>query len=177
MDKTFKGAVAAGGAAVLLLGGLGTLAFWTDNETVGGADIASGELSLGAPSCGSGWTLDGGAVFASQKLVPGDVLTKTCTIDLVATGSHLGADLTLETASFTESNLLTADLTPSAVFKVGGATKTHVTSADDNKTTPEISVVVKVEFKGTAVNASQNLTAVLDDLTFTATQTHDDPPA
>lgn len=174
MDKTFKGAVAAGGAAVLLLGGLGTLAFWTDDETVTGGSISSGQLSLGEPDCGTGWSLDGGAVWTTQLLVPGDTLTKTCTIDLVADGEHLGADLELETTSFTTSNGLTDDLAASAVFTVGGATTTQVTSADDNKTTPEISVVVSVVFDGpTAVNASQNLTAVLNDLTFTATQTHD----
>ncbi len=175
MNKTFKGAVAAGGAAVLLLGGMGTLAYWVDDETVAGGTIDSGKLSLGAPDCGTGWTLDGGAVFVAQKLVPGDTLSKTCTIDLVAVGQHLGADLELEDATFTTTNGLTDDLAASAVFTVGGVEKTHVTSTDDTGA-GEISVVVSVDFDGpTAVNASQDLTAVLDDLTFTATQTHDDP--
>ena len=177
MDKTFKGAVAAGGAAVLLLGGLGTLAFWTDNETVDGGSISSGQLSLGAPDCGTGWSIDGGAVWTTQLLVPGDSLTKTCTIDLVADGEHLGADLELEEASFTEVNGLTGDLEASAVFTVGGDTR-PTSPRPTTRATGEISVVVTVDFDGVgAVNASQNLTAVLDDLTFTATQTHDDPPA
>ena len=175
MNKTFKGAAAASGAAVLLLGGMGTLAFWSDAETVTGGTIDSGKLSLGAPDCGTGWTLDGGAVFVAQKLVPGDTLSKTCTIDLVADGEHLGADLDLEEATFSAANGLTEDLAASAVFTVGGVTKSSVTSADDTGT-GEISVVVSVDFDGpTAVNASQDLTAVLNDLTFTATQTHDDP--
>lgn len=173
MKRTIKGAVAAGGAALLLTGGMGTLAFWSDEETVTGRSITSGELALGAPQCGS-WTLDGGAVYAAQLLVPGDSVTRTCTLDLVATGDHVAATLALEAAGFTAANGLTADLTPTAVFTVNDATKTTITSDDDTGATNEIEVVVTVDFDGAgAVNASQDLTAVLDDLTFTATQTHD----
>ena len=36
MNKTTKGALAGGAAAVLLMGGVGTLAYWTADEDVTG---------------------------------------------------------------------------------------------------------------------------------------------
>ena len=51
MKKSTKGALAASSAAVLLLGGAGSLAFWSDSQDVGSANITSGELTLGAPDC------------------------------------------------------------------------------------------------------------------------------
>jgi alternate signal-mediated exported protein len=175
MNKTMKGALAAGAAGALLLGGAGSLAFWSDSSDVPGASITSGELKLGAPDCGDGWLLDGGAAYSTQLLVPGDTLTKTCTIDLTATGAHLGADLAIATPTWSAANGLTAELSPTATFTVNGATTDHVTSADDTGT-GEISAELTVTFDGdTASNDSEDLTAALDAVTITATQTHDAP--
>ena len=175
MNKTFKGALAAGGAAVLLLGGMGSLAYWGDSETVTGTAINSGELKLGVPDCGIGWTLDGGTAFTTQKLVPGDVITKTCDIDLVAIGDHVAADLSISDADWTVGSAaaLTGELVPSAVFTVGGATTTRVTEADDTGLA-EIEAVISVTFTGaSATNASQDLAATLDTVTVSAVQDHD----
>src|SRR5687767_11072956 len=46
MSKTFKGAGAAIVAGVLLIGGAGSLAYWSDAEGVTGGSISSGELKL-----------------------------------------------------------------------------------------------------------------------------------
>src|SRR5205085_10847187 len=109
MKKSTKGALATSAAAVLLLGGAGTLAFWNDSATVPGGTVQSGQLELGAPDCGAGWTLDDGSLFTTQLLVPGDSLTKVCTVDLLATGAHLGADLVVGTPSWAASNPLTSE--------------------------------------------------------------------
>jgi alternate signal-mediated exported protein len=173
MNSTTKGSLAAAVAALLLTGGAGTLAFWNDTQTVPGGPFTSGQLKLGAPACGAGWVLDGGTTFTTQLIVPGDVLTKTCTIDLVAKGEHLGADLGIGTAAFAAPNALTAQLTPSAAFTVNGATRNHVTDADDTGT-GEIVATISVTFNGpAATNASQNLTATLNSIAVSATQTHD----
>jgi alternate signal-mediated exported protein len=173
MKNSLKGSLAAVAAAILLLGGAGSLAYWNDSESVPGASVSSGRLALGTPDCGAGWTLDGGAAYTTQQIVPGDTLTKTCTIDLVATGTHLGADLAIGTPTWTAANGLTAELTPSATFQVNGATTTHITSADDTGA-GEIVATIQVVFTGpAATNASQNLTAELQALAITATQTHD----
>ena len=173
MKKSTKGAYAATAAAVLLLGGAGTLAYWNDSTTVPGGDIASGVLWLGNADCGQGWTLDGGAAYTTQKLVPGDTLTEVCTIDLVAEGAHLGADLALDLPSWAATNPLTNQLTASATFTVNGAAKTHITSADDTGV-GEIEATVSVVFNGpAATNPSQDLLATLHDINLVATQTHD----
>lgn len=173
MNRTTKGALAAGVAAVLLTGGAGTLAYWNDSQTVAGTPIASGQLKLGAPACGGGWKLDGNTVFTNQLIVPGDVLSKVCTIDLIATGEHLGADLGVSTAAFAAPNALTGQLVPAASFTVGGASRTHITELDDTGAN-EISATITVTFDGpAATNASQALTATLNSVAVTATQTHD----
>jgi alternate signal-mediated exported protein len=134
--------------------------------------VSSGRLELGTPDCGAGWTLDGGTPYTTQQIVPGDTLTKTCTIDLVATGSHLGADLSIGAPTWAAANGLTAELAPTATFEVNGATTTHITSADDIGA-GEIVATLQVVFDGpAATNASQNLSAVLQALAITATQTH-----
>ena len=58
MNKNVKGSLAAAAAAVLLLGGAGSLAFWNDSQTVAGTTINAGELKLDAASCSAaGWTV------------------------------------------------------------------------------------------------------------------------
>lgn len=172
MHKTTKGALAAAAAAALLIGGGSTLAYWTDLESIDGATISSGELSLGTPDCGAGWTLDGGSAFTTQRLVPGDTLTKVCTIDLVAAGDHLAATLAVDTPTWSTSNSLTSQLDAAAVFTVNGVATTQIDSGDDTGT-DEIRATVTVEYDGTgATNASQNLTAELDAVSITATQSH-----
>lgn len=44
MQKITKGALASGAAALLLIGGGSTLALWSDQETVKGGTIATGDL-------------------------------------------------------------------------------------------------------------------------------------
>jgi alternate signal-mediated exported protein len=172
-NSTAKGALAAGVAAALLLGGAGTLAFWNDTESITGTPISAGELKLGTPSCGSGWLLDGGTPFTTQLIVPGDVLTKICTIDLIATGEHVGADLGIGSAAFSSTNALTSQLTPAATFLVNGVSSTHITEADDTGTA-EITTTITVTFGGlAATNASQALSSALNAVSVTATQTHD----
>lgn len=171
-SRTTKGALAAGVAALLLLGGAGTLAYWSATATVPGSPIESGELKLGAPVCPAGWTLDAGAPFTTQLIVPGDVLTKVCTIDLIATGDHLGATLAIGTAAFTSSNALVDELDAEATFTVNGVPTNQITEADDTGTA-EISATITVTFDGpAATNASQDLQAALDSVAVTATQTH-----
>jgi alternate signal-mediated exported protein len=174
MKKSTKGAFAATAAAVLLLGGAGTLAYWNDAATVPGGDIASGVLWIGRHDCGPGWTLDGGSPFTTQLLVPGDTLTEVCKIDLIADGAHLGADLVVDTPTWAAPNPLTGQLTASATFMVNGAVKTHVTAADDTGAYDEIVATVRVVFDGpAATNASQELQATLNTIHVVATQTHD----
>lgn len=177
MDTTLKGALAAGAAAVLLVGGAGTLAFWDDEETVTGTAISSGELKLGEPVCGA-WQLNGAGAFTTQLIVPGDQLTRTCTVDLIAAGENLEADLVLTSPDLGTSNGLVDELDATAEFTVDGVGATSVTEADDGgpTVTDEIGVEVTVDLDFTdATNASQDLTATLAALTLSLTQSDATP--
>ncbi|MBY4211254.1 alternate-type signal peptide domain-containing protein [Rhodococcus fascians] len=104
MNKATKGAVAAGAAAVLLLGGLGSLALWNDSEQLDGGTITSGDLSLtqdGEPV----WSEISGDVNAARVIdpatfliVPGDVVTYSAAFDIAASGDNLQADLSVDIA-------------------------------------------------------------------------------
>ncbi|AMY22093.1 alternate-type signal peptide domain-containing protein [Rhodococcoides fascians] len=109
MNKATKGAIAAGAAAVLLLGGLGSLAVWNDSETLGGGTITSGDLSLALVPNSVAWfdaseDVNGGvdlpiADIANFRIVPGDVVAYTAQFDIEAEGNNLTANLTADTSS------------------------------------------------------------------------------
>ncbi len=176
MNKSTKGALAAACGGVLLLGWAGSLAYWTDGTNIDGETFGSGHLQLTGDTCGAAvWTLDGGATYGSQRIVPGDTLTKTCEFTVEGVGEHLGVTLDTATPGWTASNALTSALTVSAVFEdadnhaiVDGA----VVDADET-----VTATVTVTFGSGATNASNvtpnGLSAALEDVTITATQTHD----
>lgn len=186
MDKTTKGALAAGAGAVLLLGGGGTLAFWTSTQEVGAQTISSGKLSITAPTCGSGWTLDSGEAVAggafdpaSDALVPGDVITETCTTVFTAVGSHLRATLAATPGTNTglfsgTTPMLTLALAP-LESSPDGATWTAVpgtglTEADNGDT---VRLKLTVTFNSTATGpATESVASALDAIAITATQVH-----
>ena len=107
MKKSTKGAIAGATAALLLMGGLGTNAAWQSEGTVGGSGISTGVLRLD-PNCGS-WKfgiLNGEVIqnpldvahnaVKDLLLIPGDILTRTCTFTVHVEGTHLtAADITI----------------------------------------------------------------------------------
>lgn len=172
MKKSYKGAMAASAAGVILLGGAGSLAYWNATGDVPGGDITSGELKLTGGTCGD-WLLDGGDTFtpASSKVVPGDSITKTCTFTVVATGDHLTADLSVTQPNVTGDTPLSTDLTASGSYEVGGNAVTQITEANDGDTL-EAEVTVTFPIGGSVDNTSQDQTATLSAFTVTATQVH-----
>ena len=164
MKKTTKGALAAGGAAVLLLGGAGTIAFWTADDTVDGGSITSGSMTLTDVTCGADW-LEGGVAVA--VLVPGDTVTKTCTGTLTLVGDHIGATVALDDSSVAGAELAFAN----EIDVTAAMTEPAATLTDPG--TYDVTVEITVTFPGDpATNASQGDTAALDQLQLTATQTH-----
>lgn len=174
MKKSTKGAVAAAAAAVLLLGGAGSLAFWTDEATLDGTDITAGYLKLINPDCGDDWLLDGGTVYTTQILVPGDTLTKVCSYEVDASGDHLTATFDVEDPTFTNSNGLTDELTTDADYKVNTVAVTTFPTAVEEGDIVEATIVVDwpygVEDNGS--NQNPGLTTTLNDIVVTATQFH-----
>ncbi|WP_125778183.1 alternate-type signal peptide domain-containing protein [Antribacter gilvus] len=180
MERLTKAALATGGAAVLLLGGAGTLAYWTAQGTATGPDIVSGSFTIASSACDSTWTLDDGTPLAAgAAIVPGDTLTLTCTYTLGGEGAHLAlGDVTIGAPAWEADNALTAELTLQApTFTVNGAAATlpvPVTAGD----TVEVDLGVVFDGPG-ATNASQSTTtaqlvAALADVTVTLTQAHEE---
>lgn len=169
MKKSTKGSLAAGAAAVLLLGGAGSLAFWSDSDTIDGGTITAGSLTLSAVTCGADW-LEAAVPtpVAVTTIVPGDTVTKTCTGTLTLVGDHIGATVDLDStsvaaaeAAFNNEVDITAALTaPAATITAPGV---H-----------PVTVTITAAFAGTpATNDSQGDTADLDALELEAVQTHD----
>lgn len=178
MNRSLKGAAAACAAAVLLLGGAGSLAYWNATQNAGTADIKSGEITLSAPDCATnsgthGWQLDNGDSYVpgTTRIVPGDSISKICDMSLVLVGEHIGAGLAIDTANITPDGLTTlaAELSSSATFLVDGAAYAPITDPG----TYVVRATVSVNFDGpAATNASMNGDVNLDAINVTATQTH-----
>jgi alternate signal-mediated exported protein len=180
MNKSTKGAIAAAAAGVLLLGGAGTLAYWTDSGTVAGGDIDAGTLTLSSPSCGS-WTYDNGedangATFTpgTSLLVPGDAVSKTCTTTLTATGEHMRGTIVASAPNDISPFQVAVGSITDATTPLSGSTFTEANSGHN------LSVTVTVTFPdngdpggpASGDNAFKLASATLDAITLTATQIH-----
>lgn len=181
MNKTTKGALAAGAAAVLLTGGAGTLAFWSDADTITTPDLASGGLDITLVACPD-WTLDGdggaGGLLGVREIVPGDTLTRTCTYTITAEGDHLEAELDIDRALVTQDvNGLVDELELGAVFTLDGgaftnAVVTPLTPVAFEDGTYTLTADMTADFPwGVEDNDSQNDVVTLDDIAVTLTQT------
>lgn len=171
MHKSVKGAVAAGAAGLLLLGGAGSLAYWTATGTVSGGSVNAGRLALVNPTPGS-WVLNGSPVTGTVAIVPGDKLDWTGSYEVDAVGDNLEA--TLGVTGGSGSGTLLPHVQTSVSATVGGQSVTTVTDANDGAT---LAVKVSVDFPfGTvADNDAQGKTLDLSDVTVTLTQTDATP--
>jgi alternate signal-mediated exported protein len=174
MNKSLKGALAAVAAAALLLGGAGSLAYWSGEEDVPGGSFTSGYLRINDVDCATaGWTLDGGAAYTNQRLVPGDELTKSCSFTLDGVGDHMTVSLDTATPGWSSTNALTDDLTVDAAFEGAGGPLPDPAVIDQDETVTATIVVTFDSASGNETNIpAAGLAAVLDDVTITATQGH-----
>jgi alternate signal-mediated exported protein len=177
MNKTTKGAIAAGSAAVLLLGGASTLAYWSDSAVTDGADIDSGHLDLTPDACTSDWVLDGGATYTTQLLVPGDQLTKTCTYTMDIAGAHFTkADFTVTApADVTGAAALVDEIGVTTVVERNGdpqATATGVTVSDGDTITVDMTIAWPYGVEDNDSNVVGGLEAALDAVTVVVKQNH-----
>ncbi|CAN5333744.1 hypothetical protein BH11ACT2_BH11ACT2_14890 [soil metagenome] len=100
MNRFVKGSIAAGAGLVLLLGGAGTFALWSQSTSVSDHAVASGTLTLA--ETGGTWNTN------PSLWVPGDTYTYTSTLVLNATGDHLKAWLSVDKGSITTAAVPTA---------------------------------------------------------------------
>jgi alternate signal-mediated exported protein len=179
INKSTKGALAASAAGVLLLGGAGSLAYWTSTQDVTGANIDTGHLKLVSPDCGVGWVLDGGATYGAQLLVPGDTLTKVCSFTVDASGAHLTADFDATSPEFSVGDpALLDELGVTATYEVNavGVASTDVPVVDGDVIEATVVVSWPYGVEDNDSNVLAGLSATLDTITVTATQSHDNTP-
>lgn len=177
MKKSTKGALAAGSAAVLLMGGAGTLAFWTEDASVAGTDLESGHLEIVDNDCGDAdWLLDGGVDVASASLiVPGDTISKTCSFTIDGEGTHFD-DVAIDIAApgFTpgsDAELVGALGTVTPTYE--GSTVGPIVDGDDIPVGEVITASFTMEFDpATTDDVAEDATATLDTIAITVTQNH-----
>ncbi|SDS29155.1 alternate-type signal peptide domain-containing protein [Microlunatus soli] len=172
MRKHTKGAIAAGFAAVLLLGGASTLAYWSDSATGAGGKINSGSMSLTAGQSGD-WTY-AGTDDVVGAIVPGDSIQKTFDFTISADGDHLKAALdTPDSVNVTATGSpTTLKLDVESSFQIdGAAAPATITEANDGDVVTA-TVTVDFPYGSETVNGNdtQNLEASLDDITVWLTQ-------
>ena len=114
MNKLTKGAIAGAAGLTLLLGGGTTFALWNSSAVVAGGTITAGNLvvsvatdiSTGDEVAGT-WTDQNNVVLdlAGFTAAPGDTLTYTKKMHVLAEGDNLVAKLTLDPGSINASNV------------------------------------------------------------------------
>jgi alternate signal-mediated exported protein len=99
MNRYAKGAIAAGAATVLLLGGLGTFALWNDSQSIDAGTVGSGRLALDTTGMDGNWYLyvagdDDPGDYDPQDAIDIDTYTVVPGDELifVATGIELDAE-------------------------------------------------------------------------------------
>ncbi|MGN5237981.1 alternate-type signal peptide domain-containing protein [Rhodococcus sp. SJ-3] len=187
MNKKTKAAVAAGAGAILLLGGVGTLAFWSDEADLGGGGtITSGQLTLGECAGGGTWTnVNAGTTIAdisSFRIVPGDTVEYTCDTTLTAEGDNLTATLTADLGAVTGDAELLAALQRDVTATLNGTTlpasgEGVQVVANDGSDQP-ISVGVTIAFDpGTTGTTGQGQTVDLAEMSLNLEQNPNPAPA
>ncbi len=160
MRNSIKAALAATAGGGLLLGGAGSLAYWNDaTEVQPDTTLTSGTLDLGAPTCAS-WKLDDGSDFtAGSDTIAPSMPDSALEDELAFTAVYeIDTDATDDGTGET-----TVDPDAGAVA---------FSDADDGS---YLRVLFTVDFPfGVSVDNDSNgaLTAQLDAITVTATQTN-----
>jgi alternate signal-mediated exported protein len=188
-----KGAIAAGAAGILLLGGAGTFATWSDSKDIDAGTVSTGQLSLTAAP--GSWKKTGSQTvipnISAYQIVPGDSLTYTTTVTVKAEGENLKAVLAVpETLAAKVTNdvnpsatvipeelLVTMNLDEDNVNGLGVSSDDDLTEANNvltfaDEKTYTIPVTITVNFPlGTASTQDQNLNVDLTKaLAFTLQQ-------
>ncbi|MGX1858008.1 alternate-type signal peptide domain-containing protein [Dietzia sp. NPDC055340] len=168
MKKNTKGAIALGAAALLLAGGAGTYAAWSDEATLDGGVVKSGHLRITEVDGGT-WEWADGDDFnpSSDLIVPGDVVQYTAEYRLDVAGDNLVAKLAPNLGGVTGG--LNDYLNVDATSNTDGITLDNITRADNAKT---VSVTVSITFDPeTSGEDGMDQSATLAGSTITLEQT------
>lgn len=175
MNSKTKGVI-AGIAGLALLGGGTTFALWSDSDTISGATITNGQLSVTATGSMSWQDVSDATApvditsIGDFRMVPGDSLQGSQSLDVVVEGNNLVADLLVDTAAAT----VPADVEVTYdVLRGSTVLASDVALGTDTPLTDVASgtytVVVNVDFDYDAEGSMGDTTA-LQDITVSLTQ-------
>lgn len=173
MNKTAKGALAAGTAAVLLMGGAGSLAYWSDTESGGAGAVTSGKLTLDVKDAGF-WTHNGDRVANPQAVtaVPGDVFNYEGSYVIGADGNALAATLAVSNGTVTNGFPEGAiTVTPTFTFDGNAVTGPVDIDGTNDGGVLQAEITIDLPFGDVVNNDSQLKTLDLTDYVVTLTQT------
>lgn len=169
MKKNTKGAIAVAAAALLLAGGAGTMAAWSDTASLGGGTVTAGKLEVTQTSAGA-WTWAGTTdAFnpTTDRLVPGDSVEYKAAYKLGVEGKNIVASLTPSLGGVTGE--LLPHLTVDAAATTTGIGLNNITPTDNGKT---VGVATTITFKSdTSSKDGMGKTANLAGSTITLQQT------
>ena len=165
MKKNTKGAVALGAAALLLAGGAGTYAAWSDEASLGGGDVTSGHLRISETAAGAWTWADGGAFDPeNDRIVPGDTVEYTAEYELEVLGNNLVASLTSEIGEVSGGLAEFLDVSTDSPDDI-----TNITEDNDGDT---VTVTTSITFDpDTEGQGGMDATADLSGSTITLEQT------
>ena len=168
MNRMIKGSVAGATGIVLLMGGFGTYALWSDSADMNNSKVSSGVLDIRAGAV----TWDGNGDWEQGDLVvPGDVVTRTQEFAIRGTGGNLKGDVTFTPGAEVDADDLKVDVDVTS----DNASVTENPSSPDNFTfdapfnSGKLTVVVTYTLPDTSTG-SQNVTASIADSTLTIAQ-------
>ena len=170
MNKSLKGALALGAAGMLLLGGAGTYARWSDAVNLNGGAINSGQLRFVDTTTGT-WTDTSTNQVISDisafRVVPGDVLSYKLSTTVRAEGENLEASLAADPSSVTGDAELLADIDVTTNVAVNGTPTSTITEANDGN---RVDVTVTLAFDEASLNPTQLQSLDLSALRLTLEQ-------
>lgn len=177
MKKSTKGAIAVGGAAFLMMGAAGTLAYWTDDADVTGTSLESGHLEVTANNCGSApWELDGGDdIDADTRIVPGDEITKTCSFTIDGEGDHfenVAIDIASPNFAAGSNGALVSALGTVDATYTGNTLGVFTDGADVPVGEVVIAEITMTFDSATTGDIAEDVTATLEDIAISVTQNH-----
>jgi alternate signal-mediated exported protein len=186
MNKLLKGSIAGVAGIALLLGGAGTFALWSDTQDIEGGTVQTGTLDINL-AADTAWAdistnAIGGPEFdpTVDEIVPGDVITLTQSVEIIADGKNLLADLTYKADSvvidpalepYVTVGIAAAQTTGDATIVSNGTNSFRITP--DEGGTSTFQIVITITFSATTPDRlAQTLTPGVDlsDAGFTVTQ-------
>ncbi len=188
MNRFAKGSIAGAAGILLLLSGAGTFALWNGSASAAAGAVKSGTMTIAADPTPGAWSVVHGtgastpiANIANFRAVPGDVLTFTQKVDVVATGDNLSAILSVDSTSIKPGDAspastalvtaLTSSMTVSVPSGVTAGTAANTFNVSPSAGTQVLTVSVQLPFDtGTSGTLAQGGTVNLAALGFNLQQ-------